>query len=112
LALSKGLRAGIALVRCELATGRMHQVRVHLASIGCPIAGDRVYGNLHARPLEDPRLAAAIRAVPRHALHAWRLTIPEREPGARRQFVAPLPADMTQLLEAAGIAVEAALARA
>lgn len=112
LAVSKGLRAGVALVRCELVTGRMHQVRVHLASIGCPIAGDRVYGNLHARPLEDPRLAGAIRAVPRHALHAWRLTIPECEPGAPRQFVAPLPADMTQLLDAAGIAVEAALARA
>ncbi|HXE80917.1 MAG TPA: RluA family pseudouridine synthase [Vicinamibacterales bacterium] len=52
-----------ALVRCELVTGRTHQIRVHLAARGWPVVGDRVYG------LADARIA-------RQALHAWRATLP------------------------------------
>lgn len=69
-------------------TGRTHQIRLHLAFIGCPVAGDRVYGHQHASvPLE------------RHFLHAARLTIclpGESEP---RTFEAPLPPELAAVLE-------------
>jgi 23S rRNA pseudouridine1911/1915/1917 synthase len=75
-----------SLVRCELITGRTHQIRVHLASSGWPILGDRVYG------MPDERIA-------RQALHAWRVSLPHpitREPLA---FDAPIPSDMKQFCE-------------
>lgn len=68
-------------------TGRTHQIRVHLRFIGCPVAGDTVYGRKKpSLPLE------------RHFLHAHRLEI--RLPGEAqaRQFVAPLPAELAQVL--------------
>ena len=69
-------------------TGRTHQIRVHLAFIGCPIAADTVYG--HHRP-----------SVPlqRHFLHAWKLTI--RLPGEKqgRTFEAALAPELEQVLE-------------
>jgi len=70
-----------SLVRCELVTGRTHQIRVHLAARGWPIAGDAVYGVPH--PL-----------LRRQALHAWRLTLPH--PITRDLFTvtAPVPADL------------------
>ena len=75
-----------AYVECHPITGRTHQIRVHLAAIGCPIAGDRVYGRRQATlPLE------------RHFLHAARLTF--RLPsGDVRTFEAPLPADLERAL--------------
>ena len=54
---------GQSVVQCELLTGRTHQIRVHLAALGYPIVGDRVYGEADA-------------TVPRQALHAWRLSLP------------------------------------
>jgi 23S rRNA pseudouridine1911/1915/1917 synthase len=69
-------------------TGRTHQIRLHLAFIGCPVTGDRVYGHKHATvPLE------------RHFLHAARLTI--RLPGEsqERTFEAPLAPELTLILE-------------
>ncbi len=69
-------------VECRPVTGRTHQIRVHLAGIGCPIAGDRVYGRKH------PTLS-----LERHFLHAARLTF--RLPsGEERTFEAPLPDDL------------------
>jgi 23S rRNA pseudouridine1911/1915/1917 synthase len=73
--------AGLSLVRCELVTGRTHQIRVHLAASGWPIAGDTVYGRPH--PL-----------APRQALHAWRVTFPHPESGTRVTIVAPVPDDL------------------
>ena len=72
---------GRSLVRCELVTGRTHQIRVHLAARGWPIAGDATYGT----PAPD---------VPRQALHAWRIQLPHpltREPVT---IEAPWPADL------------------
>lgn len=70
-------------------TGRTHQIRVHLAFIGCPVAADTVYG--HRRP-----------SVPlgRHFLHAWKLSI--RLPGEKQPhtFEAPLAAELEQVLKA------------
>ena len=109
VARSRGLRAGLSLVHCELLTGRMHQVRVHLAAAGCPIVGDRVYGPARPPHLADARLAEASAALPRHALHAWRLAL-TLNPGPRRTLEAPVPADLRPLLEAAGIDGDAELA--
>jgi 23S rRNA pseudouridine1911/1915/1917 synthase len=70
---------GRALLRCELVTGRTHQIRVHLAASGWPIAGDPVYGTAH------PTLT-------RQALHAWRVSLPHpitREPLELTTPVAP-----------------------
>lgn len=68
-------------------TGRTHQIRVHLAFLGCPVVGDTVYGRRKpSLPLE------------RHFLHAWRLTIQLPGEAAPRTFEAPLPPELEQAL--------------
>jgi 23S rRNA pseudouridine1911/1915/1917 synthase len=69
-----------SLVRCELVTGRTHQIRVHFASVGHPILGDTTYGEPH------PGLA-------RQALHAWRLTLVHPVSGAALHVESPIPGD-------------------
>ena len=71
----------LSLVRCELVTGRTHQIRVHLASRGWPIVGDRVYGS------PDDR-------IPRQALHAWRVVLPHPISGEPLTIEAPIPEDI------------------
>ena len=76
----------LALIRCMIETGRTHQIRVHLASLGCPIVGDRVYG----KPALDRRLDP----VPaRQMLHAWRLALWHPVKNEKLAFEAPPPAD-------------------
>jgi len=75
----------LSLVRCELVTGRTHQIRVHLAAHGWPILGDEVYGE------PDSRIA-------RQALHAWRITFEHPVSGAAMQLIAPLPPDMAMIV--------------
>ena len=77
---------GLSLVRCDIETGRTHQIRVHLASIGTPVAGDAVYG----RPRLDKRLAAPPQ---RQLLHAWRLSFRHPVTRAPLVFEAPVPQD-------------------
>jgi 23S rRNA pseudouridine1911/1915/1917 synthase len=84
-------RNGYSLVRCELVTGRTHQIRVHLAARGCPIVGDAVYGPGDGR-------------APRQALHAWRVALLDPATRTAIQLEAPLPADMMALLDSAGMA--------
>ena len=79
-------RGGLSLVRLELVTGRTHQVRVHMAHLGCPLAGDFLYG------AEDPDL------IPRPALHSWRLEVRQPVTGEELRFQVPLPGDMRRLL--------------
>ncbi len=79
---------GAALVELSPRTGRMHQLRVHLASIGRPIAGDPRYGGA---------LMLAGAPVPRLMLHAAALVFPHPAGGERR-VTAPLPADMTSVM--------------
>jgi 23S rRNA pseudouridine1911/1915/1917 synthase len=86
-------RFGVAtLVRCVLATGRTHQIRVHLAAIGHPLIGDRAYGG--ARP------APGIPPFPRQALHAARLGLVHPRSRAALEWTSPLPADLAQLVAA------------
>lgn len=69
-------------------TGRTHQIRLHLAFLGCPVAGDTVYGRRHSTiPLE------------RHFLHAMRIVVRLRNEKQSRTFEAPLPADLSAVLD-------------
>ena len=68
-------RAGLSLLRCRLSTGRRHQIRVHLAARGWPLVGDPTYGEPRWSAIVEPTLAAALRAFPRQALHAWRIAV-------------------------------------
>lgn len=82
-----------ALLELEPVTGRMHQLRAHLAHLGRPIAGDARYGGA---------LALTGRPVPRLMLHAARLDFPHPD-GGRRQIEARLPCDMEAVLKAADL---------
>jgi 23S rRNA pseudouridine1911/1915/1917 synthase len=88
-----------ALVRCTLETGRQHQIRLHLASLGAPIVGDKLYGpdeRAFARAADGELTAADLASLelPRHALHAARLALPHPITGAPLVVEAPLPADI------------------
>jgi 23S rRNA pseudouridine1911/1915/1917 synthase len=91
-----------ALVRCTLVTGRQHQIRAHLAAVGFPIVGDKLYAHgddAFMRYCSDglvPELARLF-VLPRHALHAARVTFPHPG-GAAVTADAPLPADLAGLL--------------
>jgi len=92
------LRAGDgwSLVLCSLETGRTHQIRVHMHSIGHPIVGDPVYpGTKLARVLPE-----AARTFKRQALHAARLELTHPTSGRRLSFDAPLALDLAALLVA------------
>ncbi len=99
------VRQGYALVECELFTGRQHQIRVHLAALGTPIVGDKLYGpdeRLLARAA-DGQLTAEDEAaleLPRQALHAHRYELPHPLAAARLELVSPLPADLRAFWDA------------
>jgi 23S rRNA pseudouridine1911/1915/1917 synthase len=82
---AEGPDSFLSLVRCRLVTGRMHQIRVHLAAKGWPIVGDATYGVKFA-------------GLERQALHAWRLRFVHPATGTRLDVSAPAPPDMTAVL--------------
>jgi 23S rRNA pseudouridine1911/1915/1917 synthase len=85
--------AKCTLLECQLETGRTHQIRVHLAHKGHPLAGDAVYGKTCSGE-------ALLDAFPRQALHAWRLALIHPVSGEEVAWEAPLPDDFEQLLQA------------
>ena len=97
-----------SLIRCFPETGRMHQIRVHLASIGTPIVGDKLYGPddaLFAKgvdglltPEED-----ALLELRRHALHAWQLELPHPMTGEWLKLEAPMPRDLSEFWASLGL---------
>lgn len=103
LARAKAPSAGLTLLRCRLLTGRMHQIRAHLASAGWPIVGDPVYGGPLWQQVRDETLARVLEAFPRQALHAWRLGIHHPLTRERLQIEAPIPPDLASLLRAADL---------
>jgi 23S rRNA pseudouridine1911/1915/1917 synthase len=96
------LGPGASLVECRLATGRTHQIRVHLAASGHPLLGDPVYGRETAE--RRARLSAAGQAAlagfRRQALHAGILGFLHPRTGQRLHFESPLPADLQILINA------------
>lgn len=89
-----------SLVSCELATGRTHQIRVHMAHIGCPVIGDPLYGR--QRPVKTAAkdgqgLVHTLQSFPRQALHAVALRLRHPSTGQAMTFASPLPADMAAL---------------
>jgi 23S rRNA pseudouridine1911/1915/1917 synthase len=88
--------AGWTLLDCRLETGRTHQIRVHLHSIGHPLIGDPVY-TVNRRHASLPPEALAF---PRQALHAARLALAHPDSGEPMAWTSPLPDDIAGLIEA------------
>lgn len=81
---------GHSLLACRPVTGRTHQIRVHMAHIGCPLAGDDLYGG-------------ATRLIGRHALHCAVIWFNHPVTGQPRRVQSPLPADLQALCRAVGL---------
>eukprot|EP01105_Mastigella_eilhardi_P004227 TRINITY_DN15626_c0_g1_i1.p1 TRINITY_DN15626_c0_g1~~TRINITY_DN15626_c0_g1_i1.p1 ORF type:complete len:291 (-),score=74.17 TRINITY_DN15626_c0_g1_i1:23-895(-) len=104
-----------SLVRCLPHQGRTHQIRVHLATLGFPIVGDRLYGSAHAPLLVERAQETGAHAkkkhvrawkpaffeTKRHMLHARRLRFSHPKTGEERVYEAGLPADFEAALQAA-----------
>jgi 23S rRNA pseudouridine1911/1915/1917 synthase len=85
-------RRPVSLVQCQLETGRTHQIRVHMQSIGYALVGDSVYGKQHLTPIFG-----------RQALQARRLGLVHPETGEDCEWIVPLAADFAELIGRAGI---------
>jgi len=100
-----------ALVEARPKTGRQHQIRVHLAHLGHPILGDKLYLGSEAFFIEAIRAdyprEAVVGAVGHHrqALHAWRTRFVHPDTEAPLELAAPLPADLAELAGRLGIDV-------
>jgi len=90
---------GAALLRVRIHTGRTHQIRVHLASIGHPVAGDDVYGGRRTPPSRRPEARRALASLTRPALHAARLSFVHPGSGELMEFESPLPEDLREVVE-------------
>jgi 23S rRNA pseudouridine1911/1915/1917 synthase len=100
--------AGISLVRARPLTGRLHQIRVHLAHLGHPVLGDKLYtgkGELYMKAVRKTLDEAdwAELGAPRQMLHAQRLRLPHPATGQELSLAAPLPEDFNRVMQGAGI---------
>lgn len=86
------------LLDVELKTGRTHQIRVHLAWLKHPVVADETYGGGRDNTIQNAKLRAQIRNLGRQFLHAERLAFTHPETGARVDFHAPLPEELSNLL--------------
>ena len=83
---------GFTLLEVTIKTGRTHQIRVHLAAQGHPIAGDDKYGDFELNK------ALQKRGLKRMFLHAWRLQFTHPGSGERMELVAPMPPELESFL--------------
>lgn len=88
-----------SLLRCRLETGRTHQIRVHMKSIGHPIVGDPMYSGPQWRGIPDKIIQKALSNLDRQALHATRLTFPHPTSGETMDFTSELPEDLSAVVE-------------
>jgi 23S rRNA pseudouridine1911/1915/1917 synthase len=87
---------GVTLLQVAIATGRTHQIRVHLSAIGHPIVGDRLYGGTRRHLPGDLR---ALKHLERPFLHAARLVFKHPSDGRRMEFTSSLPDDLQTVLD-------------
>lgn len=99
--------APVALLACHPRTGRQHQIRAHLHHAGLHLVGDKIYGpdemifdRFTKREMTEADHAAL--RLPRHALHAWRLTLPHPSTGARMEVEVPLAPDLQAFWDGCG----------
>ena len=92
----------VSMIECRLETGRTHQIRVHMAHIGHPVLGDKLYGTgMKSRAVHlTEAQKAALDALDRQALHAAALGFQHPRTGETHFYEAPLPQDLFNLLEA------------
>ena len=88
---------GVSFIRVAIATGRTHQIRVHLSAIGHPIVGDQTYGGVHRRVGQNLR---AVMRLERPFLHSSRLAFTHPGDGRRVEFDSPLPPELEAVVEA------------
>ncbi|HEX8187900.1 MAG TPA: RluA family pseudouridine synthase [Pyrinomonadaceae bacterium] len=88
------------LLDVQIKTGRTHQIRVHLAWVKHPVVGDETYGGGRDKTLPDPGLRARVAALGRQFLHAERLGFHHPATGEWLSFTAPLPAELSEFLDA------------
>ena len=93
--------SGFTLLEVKIYSGRTHQIRVHMAFIGHPILGDEKYAPRRGIKAvkEDAELERLVSELGGQALHAWRLSFNHPTTGKRLSFEAPLPPEMSRLLE-------------
>jgi 23S rRNA pseudouridine1911/1915/1917 synthase len=94
---------GVSLLKVAIATGRTHQIRVHLSAIGHPIVGDPTYGGVHRRVQNDLR---SVQRLERPFLHAARLAFTHPADGRRVEFDSPLPPDLESVIDEIAVAQE------
>jgi 23S rRNA pseudouridine1911/1915/1917 synthase len=87
---------GVSLLHVAIATGRTHQIRVHLSAIGHPVVGDQTYGGVHRRTAGHLR---AVQRLERPFLHSARLAFTHPADGRRVEFDSPLPLDLQSVLD-------------
>ncbi|MFP4481675.1 MAG: RluA family pseudouridine synthase [Thermovirgaceae bacterium] len=80
--------AGMSLASCKIHTGRTHQIRVHMKSLGCPVVGDQLYAPRREKALPSGRLF----------LHAWKLSFPHPQTGETVSFRSVLPEELREYL--------------
>ena len=85
---------GFSFVRCELETGRTHQIRVHMSSIGHPLLGDEVYGGAGSKFCQTNKAL-----ISGQCLHAGELRLTHPKSNQEMKFSAPMPDDMSKLLD-------------
>jgi len=98
--LKEGLKGPLSLLEVDLLTGRTHQIRVHAAYLGHPLAGDPLYGSRSREARLSGPARGLVTAAGRQLLHAWRLEFEHPLKGLRLSLTAEPPADLAGLVEA------------
>ncbi|HSH68285.1 MAG TPA: RluA family pseudouridine synthase [Deferrisomatales bacterium] len=94
---------GATLVAVRIETGRTHQIRVHMASLGHPVVGDPLYGGTkRAKGIGDPAARRRLLREDTQALHAWKLSFRHPSSGEELSFCAPPPAELAALIQDLG----------